>query len=482
MSITGAMNTAISGLAAASRGAAVVSNNLANVLTEGYGRREIDLAARGGGVGGVLVVGETRFTDTVLLTDRRSADAALARHGVAAAFFERVQSVMGEPGSDRSLDALVTAVETGLVSAATQPESVLLLEQTVEDLSRLTGRIAEVGEAIQTERSRADAALADSVTRLTADLARLETINNDIRRNVLQGGNGGALLDEREALIDRVSELVPVREVDRGNGVVALMSQGGILMDGPAPIIGFAGTPLVTEFHSVEGGQLSGLSINGRPIDIDRARHMLSGGAISGLLAVRDSEGPAAMARLDAFARDLVERLAGPDVDPSRAAGAPGLLTDAGVRFDPSAETGLSRRIAVNALVDPDMGGAAWRLRDGLGAAMPGDPGTTDGLKRLGAALARAGAALSPEAPEGMFTAAGLGASIYSTLGIARLATEADMAQASARASAIEQGLQGRAVDSDAEMQRLLLIEQAYAANARVVSAARQMLDQLMEI
>jgi flagellar hook-associated protein FlgK len=31
-------------------------------------------------------------------------------------------------------------------------------------------------------------------------------------------------------------------------------------------------------------------------------------------------------------------------------------------------------------------------------------------------------------------------------------------------------------------MQRLLVIEQAYAANARVVSAARQMLDQLMEI
>lgn len=482
MTIMGAMNTAISGLAAASRGAAVVSNNLANALTEGYGRRELDLAARSGGGGGVMVLGETRFTDSVLLTDRRSADAAFARQGAAASFFEQVQTVMGEPGSGGSLDDLVTAVETGLVAAAAQPQSVLRMEQVVDDLSRLTGRIAEVGEAIQTERGRADAALADAVGQLNTDLARLETINEDIRRDILRGGSGGALLDEREALIDRVAELVPVREVDRGNGVVALISDGGILMDGPAPTIGFSATPYVTEFQSVEGGHLSGLTINGQPIDVGRSRHILSGGEISGLLAIRDVEGPAAMAGLDAFARDLIERFSGAGVDPTRATGDPGLLTDAGAAFDPANELGLSRRLEVNALADPAMGGAAWRLRDGLGAPVQGDPGNTDGLQRLGVALSESRVPVSSGAPEGRHTAAGLGAAVYTTLGVARTATEADMAQAGARSSAIGQSLQGMAVDSDAEMQRLLLIEQAYAANARVVSAARQMLDQLMEI
>lgn len=481
MTILGAMNTAISGLAAASRGASVVSNNLANALTEGYGRRELDLAARAGG-GGVLVVGETRITDTVLLTDRRSADASLARHGVAASFFEQVQSVMGEPGSGRSLDDLVTAVETGLLAAAEQPQSVLRMEQVVDGLSRLTGRLGEVGAAIQAERGRADAALAEAVKQLNTDLQRLETINEDIRRDVLRGGNGGALRDERESVIDRVSKLVPVREVDRGNGVVALMSEGGILMDGPAPTIGFSATPFVTEFQSVGGGHLSGLTIGGRPIDIDRARHILSGGELSGLLAVRDDEGPAAMARLDAFARDMVERFSAAGVDPTLATSDPALLTDAGAPFDPANEVGLSRRITVNGLVDPAMGGAAWRLRDGLGAVVPGEPGRTDGLQRLGAALSSSGVPASPAAPEGRFTASGLAAAVYSTLGVARSGAEDDMAHAGARAAAIERGLQGMAVDSDAEMQRLLLIEQAYAANARVVSAARQMLDQLMEI
>lgn len=481
MSITGAMNTAISGLTAASRGAAVVSNNLANALTEGYGRRELDLAARGGG-GGVLITGETRIGDTALLNDRRAADAALARHGASARFLEQVQGVMGEPGSDRSLDAMVAAVETGLLSAAANPQSEQQLAQVVDGLSQLTEHLADIGASIQIERGRADAALGDAVTRLNGDLARLEDLNEDIRRDILRGGNGGALLDEREVLIDRVARLVPVREVDRGNGVVALMSPGGILMDGPAPTIDFSVTPVITEFHSLAGGDLSGFAVNGQPLDLDRTRHLLSGGEISGLLAVRDTDAPAAMAQLDAFARDLLERFAQGNVDPTRPPGAPALLTDAGAPFDPADETGLSRRLDVNVLVDPAAGGEAWRLRDGLGAAVRGDSGNTETLQRLGASLAVADVPASASAPPGRFTSAGLGAAIYSTLGMARTASEGEIAHASARAVAIGQSLQVMSVDSDAEMQRLLLIEQAYAANAKVMTAARQMLDRLLEI
>jgi len=53
----------------------------------------------------------------------------------------------------------------------------------------------------------------------------------------------------------------------------------------------------------------------------------------------------------------------------------------------------------------------------------------------------------------------------------------ADAALATLRKAELERG-----VDTDAEMERLLLIEQAYAANARVVQAAEDMLDQLLRI
>ena len=43
MSISSALSNALSGLNAVSRAADVVSSNVANAMTEGYGKREIEL-------------------------------------------------------------------------------------------------------------------------------------------------------------------------------------------------------------------------------------------------------------------------------------------------------------------------------------------------------------------------------------------------------------------------------------------------------
>ena len=52
MSLSTALNSAMSGLSAAGRSTSVVSDNLANALTEGYYRRTLDLTSAGqtGGV------------------------------------------------------------------------------------------------------------------------------------------------------------------------------------------------------------------------------------------------------------------------------------------------------------------------------------------------------------------------------------------------------------------------------------------------
>jgi len=58
-----------------------------------------------------------------------------------------------------------------------------------------------------------------------------------------------------------------------------------------------------------------------------------------------------------------------------------------------------------------------------------------------------------------------------------------DMAAiAEGRKAGFEEQLLAQGVDSDAEMQRLLLIEKAYAANARIIETADAMLRRLLEI
>jgi len=482
MSITGAMSNALSGLSAARQQAGLASTNIANAATPGFGRREIELAARTVAGGGVEVAGVTRVMDRTALEDRRAADAAGAGARAQLDLLEQVAATVGEPGSGDALTDRFAALEAALVTAAERPDSVGRLQAAVEDAARLAEGIGEAARTVQEARGRADAAIADTVRGLNDDLARVARLNEDIRRATVAGEPPSALVDSRQRVIDRIAEQVAVREIPRENGVVALMSRGTLLLDGPAPRIGFTAANTMAPGLSYSAGTLSGLTLNGQPVDIDRPRHALSGGALDGLIAARDRIAPALQADLDALARDLAERFEATGVDPTRGPLDPGLFTDSGALVDPASELGLAQRLSVNVAVDPAQGGEAWRLRDGIYAAAPGAAGDARGLERLAEALSARRTPASGSFAAVPHAAAELAGELRSSIGRAALQAEADATRAGTRAEALAQELRTDGVDTDAEMQKLLQVEQAYAANARVISTLETMLDTLLEI
>jgi flagellar hook-associated protein 1 len=144
---------------------------------------------------------------------------------------------------------------------------------------------------------------------------------------------------------------------------------------------------------------------------------------------------------------------------------------------------GLAGRIAVNAAADPAQGGAVWRLRDGMGAAVPGNAGYGGNLAALSVALTAA------RAPSGFATlsradgAAGFAGAIASWI-----VGDADRAeQSQAHMTALQATLAGSEIDrigvnSDAELEMLMVVEQAYAANAQVLSVIDELMQRLLEI
>jgi Flagellar hook-associated protein len=135
--------------------------------------------------------------------------------------------------------------------------------------------------------------------------------------------------------------------------------------------------------------------------------------------------------------------------------------------------------LTLNAAVDPGSGGALWRIRDGIGAAAAGPVGDATQINRLLGTLDRSLSA-GPGGPQ-QDVAARLGDLLTA---ISRDRQTAEDAQASARTrhDTFTEAMLGQGVDTDAEMQRLLLIEEAYAANARVIQTADAMLRTLLEI
>ena len=484
MSITSALSSALSGLTANARAASVVASNLANIQTEGYGRRDIELSHdRHGAGGGVRVVGVSRHVDAGVLSDRRMADGALSHSETRAGFLTAVQSAVGTPDQPGSLSARIAALEAALVSAASRPDADDRLQAVSYRAAELTQGFNAASSAIQDQRMAAEESISNAVRSLNADLAQVRDLNVQIQDAQRGGADSLGLLDHRQAVIDRIADLIPVREVPRGDGAVALMTpRGALLVDGSAAKLEFTRSNVIVPHMTVDGGLLSGISIDGQDIQPGGPQSPIGGGRLSALFDVRDTLATDAQDQLDAVARGMIERFQNPSFDITRAPGDAGLFTDQGGAFSSADEIGIAGRMQLNDLVDVRGANEIWRLRDGLGSAVPGATGDATLLGAMSATLSARNALVSGNLGAGAGTAAQYVNRLVSHLAQSAQAEDRTTSFAAVRQSELQTRLLSDGVNSDAETQRLLLIEQAYGANARMIRTLDEMMQTLLRI
>lgn len=479
MSISSALHSALSGLTAASRASAIVSDNLANVMTTGYARRSLELASAVDTGPGVRVVGVHRHSDPVILSERRGAD---AEHGNARAlsdFYTRLEKLVGSANDSGSLGQRLVKLESSLITAASNPDSAQRLDAVSHAAKDLVKTINDVAEGLRDMRTQADSSIGTQVEQLNQALSNVQKLNARITSSLSSGADVSALQDQRQTLVDEINMIVPVNTVERDYGQIALYTDGGaILIDGPAAELGFSATGETFPEMTLEGGGLSGLSINGVAIT-DRT---IAGGTLAAAFEIRDDLAVSAQADLDSVARDLVERFESAGLDPTTPAGDPGLFTDSGAIFDPAVETGLANRLRLNELVDPVEGGASWRLRAGLGAADPGESGDARQLKAFAAILEEGRAAASSSFGTGLVTASEIASGLMSHVAQDNSRADGILAFATANQTEMARIEAAQGVDSDAELQQLMIIERAYAANARMVQTIDEMMETLLRL
>ena len=483
MSLTGALSNALSGLTVASRSASVVSSNIANATTEGYAKRTLLVSSQAGTSGGARIDGVQRGGNLSLLTERRLAEAEQSQTRRLAQGLERIEGLFGTPDTPDSLSSRLVAFETALVQAASRPDSPQRLGQAVQEASALAGKFRSISDGIQSLRTEADRSIAQFVDQLNTDLDRVRILNHEIVSLRAQGIESAALMDERQLTIDRISTIIPVREIQKERGEVALLTpQGAVLLDGRPAQFSFDPANVVAPQMTLASGFLSGLTLNGRAVSTDPGEGPLKGGQLDAAFQLRDVLGTNAQQSIDGLARDLIERFASPALDPTIAAGLPGLFTDASFAFDPTNEIGLAGRLGINPAVDPEQSGQVWRLRDGLFAPSEGPIGNANLLLAMIDGLARHTApssnslAPSPLAFNGHMTRA------LSDIGMSRQTAEQNQSFAHARASTLKLAELERGVDTDEQLQNLMLVEQSYAANARVIQAIDEMIQNLLRI
>ena len=486
MSISNALNSAASGLRATTKLASTISTNVSNALTPGYASRTTELSSvTAGGLGsGARVTATTRAENAYLTSARRVAEATAGASGVRSDAYARVIDAMGEAGETGSLSASATALETALMSASASPQATTLLTDAVDAARALAASLTSTAKVAAEVRSEADSQIAAQVKTLNETLHKIEELNGKITNLSLQGVDTLSLEDQRSTLIDQISTIVPVKTVNRDNGAVAIYTQGGAtLLDGTVWELSFTAAPNgVTSDMTLENGALSGLTQKqgtaSVSISIGSGSGVFDGGSLGALFEVRDTIVPGFTNELDLYAADLVARFQG--VSDSLDADGAGLFVDS---LGTGETAGLAGRIALNAAVDPDQGGAVYRLRDGLSASASGVEGDGSLLQALSDAMT------AERAPTGFAsqTAKNDSATMASEISayfVGRAArVDDDLSYQSARAETLaEEELNAVGVDSDSQLQFLTVVEQAYAANAKVLSVIDELMQTLLEI
>lgn len=235
MSLSQALFTAMSGLRANQASMALVSSNVANAETPGYIRKNtVQVASNTGGVGsGVLVVGVNRTLDQFIQSQLRTEISGASYANVRSTFLSSLQSIYGNPGSAGTLEAAFNSFTSALQGLSTSPDSSSARIAAVNAAQQLAQQLNVTSQGIQALRANADAGISDAVRIANNALTQIAAINAQL----LRGGDAAdgptaALLDQRDAYIEQLSQLMDVKVVANENNQITVFTASGVQLVG----------------------------------------------------------------------------------------------------------------------------------------------------------------------------------------------------------------------------------------------------------
>lgn len=290
MSLNGIAAAALSTLQTNSTALRVVSDNVANLNTDGYARRIVNLEAQnsGGTLTGVDIASIERVVDQFLSGETLSAGASASRYDTQNAIYSQLNGILGKPGDSTSLTAQLTSVSTTLGQAALAPTSSTSQQGALNAFQNLASTIANLSSQISSLRNQVDQQVTSSITDINSLIKQIYDLNNQAKTAQISGDNSSGVLDQRDVALQKLSQLVGIRTVQLPDGRVSVMTEDGI------NLVGDTYARLAYQPGATNGtyGPITSQDINpqsGQPIGPPQSiESHLASGKLKGLIDMRD--------------------------------------------------------------------------------------------------------------------------------------------------------------------------------------------------
>lgn len=355
MSLSTALGIAQNSLLNTQRQTSVLSKNISNAYNDDYSRRTAVLSSTAPG---------SRVADI-----RRAADAALFKQNLTAVSGWTAQSAvvkgldqltLAVNGVDNLMSpaAMLGKLQEAIQLYSSTPSNRTLGENAIEAAQSVVRSLNNGTREIHQFRAEQDAEIALGVRELNSYLADFQKANDEIKLATAAGREALDAYDQRESLLKKIAELVPISTIDRGgNDVMIVTADGSTLFDGTPRHVHFEATPVFDS--NTEGKRIL---IDGVPLSLAKGANTSAGGTLAAKVQLRDDYANGLQKQLDEVARGLISAYSETDpLDPAnKLAGLFVFDAASTVPADGVRVVGLAGMIAVNDAVTPQ------NLRDGI--------------------------------------------------------------------------------------------------------------------
>jgi flagellar hook-associated protein 1 FlgK len=291
MSLDRVIGSSLTGLSAAQTGLATVAANIAGAKAPGYARQEAvqETLVAGGDIVGVRAT-VRRVADAALEAAAAVAGGDAGRTAATSGYLDRLQSLLGAPGSEGGLTSRIDAVAASAVTLASGSDPVATRADFVAKTDSAFSAIASLATDMDAIAQDVAGDIDASVARANELLERIGRLNDQFT-----GSRAAGVADQRASAVAELGGLIAIR--------TRLQPDGRLMVDAAS------GATLVdARVRTLAADPTGPLRVSGADGSVETALSS-PGGRLGGLVDLRDRTLPAAADKLVALSDGLASAL-----------------------------------------------------------------------------------------------------------------------------------------------------------------------------
>ncbi|GAC87743.1 flagellar hook-associated protein FlgK [Gluconobacter thailandicus F149-1 = NBRC 100600] len=502
MGLTDSLSIAVSGLQAVQYGMSTASQNVANASTGGYIKEvaNVQSVVNDGTGGGVRRATTTLASNTNIQAALYLQNADVAEYTTTSNSLSAIMALQGstsaDSGSSGTLSDQLGNLQSALTSLTATSSSSTAQSTVVAAASSFAQSINSLAEATQTQRQNAQDGVLSSVADINTNLTTIGNLSTKIMTLKSQGLDTADLENQRYTALSSLSSDLSVSWKVSANGDMSITASDGLTLPTHNTTAGATDAvsstwPLTTSSAQIstsmsypgasDVNSIPAITLNGKDI----TGH-LTGGTLGANITLRDTTLPTMQAQLDSLAYTAASRFSaqGMTLFTTSDGSVPG---SSQTEITPSGSIGFAQDIQVSQayqddpslLVSGETAGTSV-IQNVLSYAF----GTTQSDGSSQTAAPSTGLGMTGQLSTGYSgsqSLIALATSMTANQAATANTASSNLSLAQTTQSSLSSSLSGTSsVSVDTEMANIVTLQNAYSANAKVISSVQTMFTALL--